>query len=188
VLRHKPETIGITLDPAGWVSIPVLLKAMAAHGRSIKRADLEQLVAEDAKTRYSIDGNRIRANQGHSVAVDLGLEPVTPPEVLYHGTVGKFVRSISTEGINKGSRQHVHLSGDIATAKTVGGRRGVPVVLTIDTARMLADGHKFYLSANEVWLTDHVPPQYITYPPKEHDGNSASQPSKSTSPRTTRKD
>jgi putative RNA 2'-phosphotransferase len=167
VLRHRPETIGFTLDPAGWVAIPVLLKAMAAHGRSIKRADLEQLVADDAKTRYSIEGNRIRANQGHSVTVDLGLKSVQPPAVLYHGTVGKFVRSISTEGISKGSRQHVHPSGDTATAKAVGGRRGVPVVLTIDTARMAADGHKFYLSANGVWLTDHVPPQYITYPVRD---------------------
>lgn len=168
VLRHKPEVIGVTLDPAGWVSIPVLLKAMEEHGRRISRDDLERIVAEDSKGRYSIEGNRIRANQGHSVAIDLGLEPREPPAVLLHGTVAKFVRSISQEGISKGSRHHVHLSGDMTTAKNVGGRRGAPVVLTIDAARMHADGHKFYLSANGVWLTDHVPPKYITYPLKEN--------------------
>ena len=164
VLRHNPAAAGVTLDAEGWVLVDDLLAGAARNGREFTRAELEEVVQTSEKQRFAIssNGQRIRANQGHSVSVDLGLTPKTPPEVLYHGTVERFVSSIMEKGLNKRSRQHVHLSLDIATATRVGGRRGEPVILKIAAASMHSDGFNFYCSANGVWLTDRVPPQYIS--------------------------
>jgi putative RNA 2'-phosphotransferase len=130
---------------------------------SMTRAELEEIVATSEKKRFALsaDGRRIRANQGHSVDVDLNLQPIAPPELLYHGTVAKFLPSIRAQGLLKGQRHHVHLSADRATAETVGERRGVPIVLTVRSADMVRAGHLFYRSENGVWLTDHVPPPFL---------------------------
>lgn len=165
VLRHAPETIGLSLDANGWAEVDQLLAQAASHGKAITRAQLDAVVANDSKTRYaySDDGLRIRANQGHSLAaVDIGLPPATPPAALYHGTASRFVDAIREQGLRPGSRNHVHLSATEDTAVNVGSRHGKPVVLSIDTAAMLAQGHVFYLSANGVWLTDAVPAAFIT--------------------------
>ena len=164
VLRHNPAAAGITLDAEGWVGVDDLLAGAARHGHSFTRAELEEVVQTNEKQRFifSPDGQRIRANQGHSVSVDLGLTPKTPPDVLYHGTVERFLSSIMEKGLDKRSRQHVHLSLDIVTATRVGSRRGEPVILKIAAANMHSDGFHFYCSANGVWLTNRVPPQYIS--------------------------
>lgn len=164
VLRHNPDAAGVTLDAEGWVDVEDLLAGAARHGHSLTRAELEEVVQKSDKQRFalSVDGQRIRANQGHSVSVDLGLESEIPPEVLYHGTVERFLASIMSTGLEKRSRQHVHLSLDIATANRVGSRRGEPVILKIAAASMHADGFRFFCSANGVWLTERVPPQYIS--------------------------
>ena len=166
VLRHRPETVGLELSPDGWVDVDELLSACRANGRSISRAVLNEVVATNDKRRFSFsdDGQQIRANQGHSVDVDLGLEPVEPPERLYHGTVARFLEAIRREGLVRGNRQHVHLSADRQTADNVGQRRGRPVILVVESGRMHADGHKFYLSDNGVWLADAVPPEYLRFP------------------------
>lgn len=163
VLRHRPDVIGITLDAEGWVPVEDLLAACAQHGRAISREQLNVVVRTNDKQRFasSADGSRIRANQGHSVPIDLGLVSVEPPELLYHGTVPRFLESIRQEGLTKGNRHHVHLSPDVETATKVGQRRGRPVVLVIEADRMFRDGHTFYQSENGVWLTDAVPPEYI---------------------------
>lgn len=163
VLRHDPAAAGIALDEGGWVDVDVLIAACGRVGRPITRAELDQVVAGNDKRRfaYSADGRRIRASQGHSVAVDLGLEPVEPPAVLYHGTVERALPAVLREGLRPMSRQDVHLSADIATAERVGARRGRPVVLEIDAAGLAAEGHLFRRSANGVWLTDGVPPSRL---------------------------
>jgi putative RNA 2'-phosphotransferase len=163
VLRHHPGRIGVTLDPAGWVDVDVLLAALAAHRHPLSRAQLDRVVAENDKQRFSFDatGTRIRASQGHSVAVDLGYADAEPPARLFHGTHPGAVAAIRREGLLPMRRHAVHLSADRATATRVGARRGVPVVLSVDAARMAADGHRFRVSANGVWLTDAVPPQYL---------------------------
>lgn len=165
VLRHEPGLIGITLDEAGWVSVSELLRACHAHGRAITADELREVVAGNDKQRFSFsdDGRKIRANQGHSVPVNLGYSPADPPAVLYHGTVEKFVPLIMEQGLKKGARHHVHLSPDEQTARRVGARRGRPVVLKVESGRMRRDGHEFFQSANGVWLTEHVPPEYITF-------------------------
>lgn len=165
VLRHRPKAVGVTLDAAGWVSVAVLLDGCARSGRSISREQLEEVVATNDKKRFefSPDGSMIRASQGHSVDVDLGYAPADPPEVLYHGTARRNLASIHGRGLVKGRRHHVHLSGDEETAVKVGRRYGKPVVLTVRASRMAADGAAFFLSANGVWLTDHVPPEYIEF-------------------------
>ena len=166
VLRHAPGLIGISLDPAGWVSVGELLRACGAHGRGLSLEELRAVVEGNDKRRFSFseDGSRIRANQGHSVPVELGYSAAVPPEILYHGTVEKFLPSIMREGLMRGARHHVHLSADVETASKVGGRRGRPVVLTVESERMRRDGHEFFLSANGVWLTERVPPEYIVAP------------------------
>jgi putative RNA 2'-phosphotransferase len=166
VLRHKPEEIGITLDSAGWVAVEDLLSACAAHKFPLSLEQLRLVVGENDKKRFefSEDGTLIRASQGHSVEVDLEYEPKSPPEVLYHGTPEQFVASIRAQGLLKGSRHHVHLSMDVATAMKVGERRGKPVVLRVKAAEMQRAGHSFYLSTNGVWLTDHVPARFIEFP------------------------
>ncbi|UPT69138.1 MAG: RNA 2'-phosphotransferase [Sphingobacteriales bacterium JAD_PAG50586_3] len=163
VLRHKPETIGVTLDENGWADVADLLQKFNAHGTAITFDELKAIVDENTKKRFAFndDFTKIRANQGHSVEVDLKLQPQTPPAILYHGTALKNLDSIKEKGLLKGERQHVHLSDNIATATQVGSRHGKPIVLHIDTVTMLADGHIFYLSDNNVWLTDFVPAEYI---------------------------
>lgn len=163
VLRHRPDKIGITLDENGWVAVDDLLEACGRHGHRMTREVLDRVVAENNKKRfsYSDDGKMIRASQGHSVNIDLGYEPVEPPEFLYHGTVDRYTDSIKANGLIKRQRHHVHLSKDLETAANVGSRRGKPVILTILAGKMHQDGHKFYISENGVWLTDTVPPEYI---------------------------
>jgi len=164
VLRHDPAAAGVTLDAEGWVGVAELLAGAARHGFSFTRAELEEVVQTNEKQRFafSVDSQRIRASQGHSVSVELGLTPETPPEVLYHGTVDRFLSSIMDQGLDKRSRQYVHLSPDVETATRVGSRRGQPVILKIAAANMHSDGFRFFCSANGVWLTERVPPQYIS--------------------------
>jgi len=166
VLRHDPAQIGITLDSAGWTDVDALLAASAAHGVSFTRDELAQVVATSDKQRFALspDGARIRANQGHSVEVELELAPAVPPATLYHGTVDRFLDSIRGHGLIKGERHHVHLSADLATAQKVGGRRGKPVVLVVRAADMVAAGHAFFVSANGVWLTEAVPAAFVDFP------------------------
>lgn len=165
VLRHKPEEIGLKLDAEGWADIVELLRLSSSHSPSLRlnRALLEEVVATSDKKRFALseDGLRIRANQGHSVSVDLALKPVEPPAELFHGTATRFEESIRTNGLIKQSRQHVHLSPDWPTAVKVGQRHGKPVVLRIAAKAMHTAGHPFYLSENGVWLTDSVPPEFI---------------------------
>jgi putative RNA 2'-phosphotransferase len=164
ILRHEPAKIGLAeLEPGGYVPVAALLAGLERLGLAATRADLDIVVAESDKQRFSYDetGTRIRCNQGHSVPVDLQLSPAIPPAILYHGTPEKSVETIRQEGLQKMARHAVHLSPDVPTATAVGSRRGRPVILRIDAARMHADGHVFYRSANGVWLVDGVPPDYI---------------------------
>jgi putative RNA 2'-phosphotransferase len=163
-LRHQPERIGLTLDEAGWVEIDVLIAAATAHGFRLTRDELDHVVAANDKQRFAIDGTRIRASQGHSIDVDLGLPPATPPSYLYHGTVGRYLDAIRAEGLRPMNRHDVHLSADRETATRVGARRGRPVVLSVDAQAMHRDGHVFHVSANGVWLTQAVPPRYLRFP------------------------
>ncbi len=169
VLRHKPETIGVTLDEQGWVSVDELLEKMTAAGHSIDRARLERVVAENNKKRFAFsgDGQRIRASQGHSVAVDLSLRPLEPPVVLFHGTVARNRPSIEEQGLRKQQRQHVHLSADRNTAQLVGQRYGKPVILEIAARQMHEEGYPFFRSENGVWLTDQVPSAFISWPDED---------------------
>lgn len=162
ILRHKPEAIGITLDAHGWADVDELIQGIAKT-YTFNKDILEIIVRTDAKQRYAFndDHTKIRANQGHSVPVDLELTPVPPPDVLYHGTGEKYTVSIDRTGLQPKQRLHVHLSKDMATAKTVGSRHGNPVIYQIDSAAMYRDGHAFYQSANGVWLTNAVPVQYL---------------------------
>jgi len=164
-LRHQPERLGLTLAPGGWAPVDLLLRACAAHSFPITRAELDEVVARNNKSRFAFDptGTLIRANQGHSVEVDLQLEPVEPPDALYHGTGHGAVAVIQREGLQRMARHHVHLSDDVATATAVGARHGRPVVFRVDAAAMRRDGHTFYRSANGVWLTDHIPPRYLRH-------------------------
>ncbi len=162
-LRHRPDALGLTLGPGGWVAVDDLLAALARQGKPVTRAELDEVVAWNPKQRFAFDetGARIRASQGHSVAVDLELAPVEPPAVLYHGTGAQSVAAILREGLRKQQRHHVHLSADVATARAVGARHGRPVVLQVDAAAMRTAGHVFYRSANGVWLVDAVPPEFF---------------------------
>ena len=163
-LRHRPERIGITLDRNGWVPVDELLRAAAEHGFPITEAELAEVVARNDKRRYTLADGRIRANQGHTVPVDLDLPPAEPPEVLYHGTAVRNLPAIRAEGLRRMSRHHVHLSPDPETARRVGARHGKPVVLTVEAGRMHAAGHTFHRSANGVWLVSHVHPSFIRFP------------------------
>jgi putative RNA 2'-phosphotransferase len=162
-LRHAPEELGLALEPGGWVEIDTLLAACVKHGFPVSREQLDEVVRTSDKKRYSYDeaGTRIRANQGHSTDVDLQLQPVEPPALLYHGTADKNVTEILAFGLLKMKRHHVHLSLDIATAIKVGQRHGKPVILAIESAAMQTRGHLFYCSVNGVWLTDHVPAEFL---------------------------
>lgn len=163
-LRHQPEQIGLKLEAGGWVSVEKLLTACAERQLASARSELEEVVATNDKQRFSFDEThtRIRANQGHSVEVDLQLPSQVPPHTLYHGTARQFVASILESGLQKMSRHHVHLSSAIETARKVGSRRGIPVIFRIDAIAMYEAGALFYRSQNGVWLVDRVPPEYLT--------------------------
>ena len=165
VLRHKPETIGITLDEQGWTDVGILLQKIQQGGKIIDLDTLKAVVANNDKKRFAFntDETKIRANQGHSLKVELGYTPQTPPDILYHGTVEKFLDSIFQKGLDKRKRHHVHLSAETAIATNVGKRRGKPVILKVDAQRMHQDGLLFYLSENGVWLTEKVPVKYLNY-------------------------
>lgn len=164
VLRHKPETIGIALDSHGWAEVDDLILKVNQTGRyALDRANLEEIVRTDNKQRYSLseDHSRIRANQGHSIQVDVELEEKTPPPILYHGTGEKSVASIMQQGLQPRSRLYVHLSADPETARQVGNRHGKPVIFKIDAGKMSAEGIPFYLSKNGVWLVKEVSSKYL---------------------------
>ena len=163
ILRHKPEAIGIALDEHGWADVPALIAGMRAKRPDFDKAMLEEIVRTDGKQRYSFndDHTRIRANQGHSVQVDVELKEERPPEILYHGTGEKYVPSIAARGLLPQSRLYVHLSKDVPTAINVGRRHGNPVVFRVLSGQMHEAGFKFYLSANGVWLVKAVPPEYL---------------------------
>lgn len=165
VLRHKPEVAGISLDAQGWVPINTLLRGLKRAGHGMTRTELEKIVAENDKKRFTIseDGQRIRAAQGHSVDIDLGLDPVAPPDILYHGTASSSLDSIFASGIVPGNRKKVHLSLDPETAIRVGRRHGKPVVLRVEAGQMFRDGHLFWCADNGVWLTDNVPSAYLGF-------------------------
>lgn len=162
-LRHSPDRIGIRLDGSGWVEVDALLAACNARGFRLTRAELDEVVRRNDKRRYAYDeaGRRIRASQGHSVAVDLGLVPTEPSALLFHGTTAAALPAILTEGLRPMRRLAVHLSTDEATARRVGGRHGRPVVLSVEAGAMARDGHVFTRSENGVWLVDAVPPCYL---------------------------
>jgi putative RNA 2'-phosphotransferase len=162
-LRHQPERIGLTLEAGGWVRVDELLAACARNQMRVSRDELVEVVDRNDKKRFSFDGagERIRANQGHSIEVDLELAPVMPPDVLYHGTGHRTVETIRREGLKKMNRHHVHLSADLETATRVGARHGRPVVFIVDAKAMQAAGHTFYRSDNGVYLTDEVPPSFL---------------------------
>ena len=163
VLRHQPGLVGLELDAAGWADVDDLLARAATAGRAITRDQLNDVVATSDKRRFALsdDGTRIRANQGHSVDVDLGLEPVQPPAFLFHGTASRFVESILATGLERRSRHHVHLTEDIAIGEAVGRRYGKPVILRVAAGVMASHGHVFFRSANGVWLVESVPSCFI---------------------------
>jgi putative RNA 2'-phosphotransferase len=164
VLRHKPEEIGLHLDENGWASVEELIKKVNAKGNKIDIDLLNEIVDTNDKKRFAFndDKTKIRASQGHSIEIDLDLQPSLPPNLLYHGTATRFVESILKEGLTKQQRQHVHLSEKLETAAAVGARHGKPVLLIINAKQMQEDGFAFYKSENNVWLTDNVEVKYIS--------------------------
>lgn len=162
ILRHHPEVADVTLDSHGWAKVTDLIAGIS-RTRDISMARLEEIVATDKKGRYSFseDKEYIRANQGHSINVDVELEELEPPEILYHGTCEKFMKSIEAEGLNSGTRLYVHLSLDYDTAVKVGRRHGKPVVYVVKSGEMFREGYKFFRSVNGVWLTKEVPVKYL---------------------------
>jgi putative RNA 2'-phosphotransferase len=163
ILRHNPGLIGIQLNEQGWADVEALIYKMNEYGKNIDKEILDKLVEIDNKKRYAFnnDKTKIRASQGHSIIIDLGYSPETPPEFLYHGTASQFVDSILKSGIQKRGRHHVHLSPDIATAVNVGKRHGKPVVFEIKANDMFVHGFVFFISENGVWLTNEVPARFL---------------------------
>lgn len=163
ILRHKPELINLKIDEHGWVEVDQLLKGINDSGRYISKEMLDIIVNTNNKKRYQYndDQTKIRANQGHSIKVDVELQEKVPPDILYHGTAQKYLDKIKKSGIRKMNRLYVHLSKDIQTAINVGKRHGQPIVLVIDTKKMLRDGYKFYYSYNGVWLCDDIAYSYV---------------------------
>lgn len=168
VLRHNPQHAKVEPDNAGWVSIEELIAGLNSRGKNITRDQIETVVAESDKQRFSIseDGLNIRCNQGHSIYVELGYEPKVPPEILFHGTATRFVDSIKSSGLKREQRHHVHLSADAATAEKVGVRHGKLALLQVRAGEMHGRGFEFFLSDNGVWLTQRVPPEFIVFPPE----------------------
>lgn len=162
ILRHRPEVIGIHLDEHGWADVDELIEGIAKK-KKFNREILEEIVRTDSKQRYSFneDKTKIRANQGHSISVDLELEPLEPPEILWHGTAEKYVASIEKAGLRPGNRMYVHLSPDVQTAEKVGSRHGKPVVYQVKSREMYRKGFRFYRSVNGVWLTIMVPVEFL---------------------------
>lgn len=173
VLRHQPQKYGLRLDERGWARVDDLIAAANRAGVPLTRELLLQVVAQNDKQRFAIseDGTAIRARQGHSFPVDLGLSPVAPPPQLYHGTAERFLASIRRQGLLRRSRQHVHLSPDVDTAIKVGQRHGRPVVLTVESGAMHRDGYQFYRSENGVWLVEAVPAAYLVFPTLQTGGD-----------------
>ncbi|MCM8531968.1 MAG: RNA 2'-phosphotransferase [Lentisphaeraceae bacterium] len=165
VLRHKPQEIGLELDEQGWAEVDQLLSKMQERGKKIDRALIEEIVANNDKKRFAFseDGKKIRASQGHSLKLDLGLEEKEPPAMLYHGTATRNLSIIQSEGLKKMKRHHVHLSSETKTAMNVGSRYGKPVILKVNAGEMYRQGLKFYQSANGVWLTDFISVDYIDF-------------------------
>jgi putative RNA 2'-phosphotransferase len=165
ILRHSPETIGLKLDKNGWADVDELIAKFDLYERRIDFELLDYIVENNDKKRFAFNEGktRIRASQGHSISIELNLNEAEPLEYLYHGTVEKFLSDIKAQGLQKMSRQHVHLSADRETANKVGSRRGKPIILTINSGAMHRAGYKFYLSDNNVWLTDVVPAEFITF-------------------------
>ena len=163
VLRHKPQTIGIELNEDGWIDIDILIQKVNDFGKSLNREELYFIVENNSKKRFAIDetNNKIRANQGHSININLGFEPIQPPQVLYHGTATRFLESIIENGLEKRNRHHVHLSADKNTATNVGQRHGKPVILEVRAFEMFENGFQFFKSENGAWLTDKVPSIYL---------------------------
>jgi putative RNA 2'-phosphotransferase len=164
VLRHKPEEIGLQLDEQGWANVNELIARMNANGFDVNTGIINEVVVTNDKKRFAFNDDKtlVRASQGHSIGVDLNLQEMIPPDILYHGTTFKYLESILKNGLKSQSRQHVHLSETIETAKAVGGRHGKPVILLINARSMHEAGLKFYLSENKVWLADAVPAEYIS--------------------------
>lgn len=165
VLRHQPSVIGVELDKNGWLSVEELLEGIRRKGINVDFDLLVEVVETNTKKRFAFneERTRIRANQGHSIEVDVELNVAEPPETLYHGTVFRFIDAIKENGLLPMSRQNVHLSHDISTAQNVGGRRGTPIVLKVKAKEMHKNGFVFYLSENGVWLTDKVEPKFIQF-------------------------
>ena len=163
ILRHQPEKAGLKLDKNGWATVDELIAGCRKNNFTFTLEELKIVVADNDKQRFSFDetGTKIRANQGHSVPVEIEFERKTPPAVLYHGTAEKNISAILENGLTKMSRHHVHLSDDVQTARKVGMRYGKPVIFKVDTAKMLADGFEFLISANGIWLIENVPPQFL---------------------------
>ncbi|MEP6924432.1 MAG: RNA 2'-phosphotransferase [Pyrinomonadaceae bacterium] len=163
ILRHAPETVGLTLEDDGWVKVDELIAACAKNGRTFTFSELREVVETNDKKRFAFDesGKKIRASQGHSATVEIEFEKRTPPVTLYHGTAEKNVGLIFRDGLRKINRHHVHLSSDTETARKVGARHGKPIIFEIDTLAMLENNFEFFRSANGVWLVENVPPQYL---------------------------
>ncbi|MCP2015499.1 putative RNA 2'-phosphotransferase [Deinococcus sp. HSC-46F16] len=162
LLRHAPDKMNVTLEPGGWAPVDAVLRTLR-----MPRSRLERVVAADRKGRYTLQGERIRANQGHSVEVDLRLPLTVPPPLLYHGTHAGVLNAIRAEGLRPMGRHHVHLSRDEGAARQVGARRGRSVVLRVQAGRMYGAGHPFYRSENGVWLAEAVPPEFLEFPAGE---------------------
>ncbi|NRB51557.1 MAG: RNA 2'-phosphotransferase [Saprospiraceae bacterium] len=164
VLRHKPEALPIELDKQGWADLDEIIEKMQRKGMEVDESIIQSVVANNDKQRFRLDlpNRRIRANQGHSINIDLALDPSVPPAVLFHGTATRFIDSIMEKGLIRGSRQHVHLSLDIVTATKVGSRHGKPTILAVDAQTMHQQGYKFFVSENGVWLTEHVPVDFLS--------------------------
>jgi putative RNA 2'-phosphotransferase len=169
ILRHEPERVGLKVGEAGWVNVQELLKAVNSHGVALSLEQLKHIVATSDKRRFAFseDGQRIRANQGHSVEVDLQYAPQTPPEILYHGTAARFLPGIGKEGLQRMSRHDVHLSAETKVTLQTGARHGKPALLVIRAGDMHRAGHVFRCSTNGAWLVNHVPPEFIDFPQTE---------------------
>lgn len=164
VLRHKPESIGLSLDKHGWAVVDDLVRLTPKYNLTVDR--LHEIANDDDKMRFAFsdDNTRIRANQGHSIDIEPDFEEATPPDLLYHGTAERFLKSILSEGVSKQKRHHVHLSENMRTASEVGKRYGKPVILFVDAKAMLDDGYTFFRTLNNVWLVEHIPPRYLITP------------------------